>query len=206
MLKMEIVSNYSDAELLKVIKNEHNLDGVIKYLYRSHFLKANIYIKQNSGNDEDAEDIFQEVIINFIQLVQKDKFRGDSSVGTFMYVLIRNTWLNELKKRKRSKFREEKFEDEKVKSETDAGEHIINREIKNQIVELIESLGENCKKILLAFYYDNLSIQEILLHLHYENEQVVRNKKYKCLQKLQEIMALKPHIAKNLKSILLYES
>jgi RNA polymerase sigma factor (sigma-70 family) len=203
---MEIVSNYSDAELLQMIKRGHNINEVIKYLYRSHFIKANIYIKQNTGNQEDAEDIFQDVVVSFIQLVQKEKFRGDSSIGTFIYVLICNTWLNELKKRKRSKRREEKYENEKEKSEAGATEFIINREIKNQIVELIESLGENCKKILMAFYYDNLSIQEILLNLHYENEQVVRNKKYKCLQKLQEILALKPHIAKNLKSNLLYES
>lgn len=203
---MEFVSNYSDAELLQMIKTGHNLDGVIKYLYRSHFVKANIYIKQNSGNQEDAEDIFQDVIVSFIQLVQKDKFRGDSSISTFIYVLIRNAWLNELKRRKRSKLREEKYENEKDKSEVGASEYIVNRELKNQVVELIGSLGENCKKILMAFYYDNLSIQEILLNLHYENEQVVRNKKYKCLQKLQEILALQPHIAKNLKSILLYES
>jgi len=203
---MEIVRNYSDAELLEMIKNGDNLDGAIKYLYRSQFLKASVYMKQNSGSQEDAEDIFQDVIVSFIQLVQKDKFRGDSSIGTFIYVLVRNTWLNELKKRKRSKLREEKFENTQEKSEAGAGEFIINREIKNQIVELIESLGENCKKILLAFYYDNLPMQEILANLHYENEQVVRNKKYKCLQKLQQTLALKPNLAENLKSILHYGS
>ena len=203
---MKIVSNYSDAELLRMIKNGDNMDAVIKYLYRSQFLKSSIYIKQNSGSQEDAEDIFQEVIVSFIQLVQRSKFRGDSSIGTFIYVLVRNTWLNELKKRKRSKAREEKYENAQEKSEAGAGEYIINREIKNQIVELIEGLGENCKKILLAFYYDNLSMQEILINLHYENEQVVRNKKYKCLQKLQQTLAIKPHVAENLKSILQYES
>ena len=201
---MEIVS-YSDAEVVLRIKNGKDLDGVIKHLYRSHFLTAVTYIKQNSGNQEDAEDIFQDTVISFIQLVQKDKFRGDCSIGTFMYTLVRNAWLNELKKKKRARVREEKYEIEKVTTEADASEFIVNREIKKQIVELIESLGENCKKILLAFYYDNLSIQEILINLPYENEQVVRNKKYKCLQKLQETLALKPQISKNLKSILSYE-
>src|SRR5664279_866548 len=132
---MEIVRNYSDAELTQMIKNGDALDGVIKHLYRSHFRNANIYINQNSGNEADAEDIFQEVVVNFIQLVQKDKFRGDSSISTFMYVLVRNTWLNELKKRKRAKLREEKYESEKVKIETGASENFINMEIKNQIVE-----------------------------------------------------------------------
>ena len=202
---MEIVSSYSDSELLNQIKNGKNLDEVIKYLYRSHFQKATIYIKQNSGNQEDAEDIFQDIVVSLIRLVQKEKFRGDCSIGTFMYTLVRNTWLNELKKNKRARVREEKYEHGKVKSEADISEYIVNRELKNQIVELIESLGENCKRILMAFYYDNLSIQEILVDLHYENEQVVRNKKYKCLQKLQENLASKPQVAKNLKSILSHE-
>ncbi|MEP6948550.1 MAG: sigma-70 family RNA polymerase sigma factor [Ginsengibacter sp.] len=202
---MEIVGSYPDAEVLHQIRNGNDPDGVIRHLYRSHFNAAAIYIKQNSGNQEDAEDIFQDTVINFIQLVQKDKFRGDCSIGTFMYTLVRNGWLNELKKKKRSLAREEKYEKEKVTSEMDVSESIVTGEIKKEIVELIESLGETCKKILMAFYYDNLSIQEILASLPYENEQVVRNKKYKCLQKLQETLSLKPQIAKNLKSILSYE-
>jgi RNA polymerase sigma factor (sigma-70 family) len=202
---MEIAGGYSDPEVLRQIKKGNDLDAVIKHLYRAHFLSAGIYVKQNTGNQEDAEDIFQEAVISFIQLVQKDKFRGECSIGTFMYTLVRNGWLNELKKKKRARLREEKYEQEKVTSEVDVSEFIVNREAKKQIVELIESLGENCKKILLAFYYDNLSIQEILMSLPYENEQVVRNKKYKCLQKLQETLLLKPHISKNLKSILSYE-
>jgi RNA polymerase sigma factor (sigma-70 family) len=203
---MEIVGSYSDEEVLRQIKNGKDPERVIKHLYRSHFLSAAIYIRQNSGNQEDAEDIFQDTVISFIQLVQKDKFRGECSIGTFIYTLVRNAWLNELKKKKRALAREEKYEREKVTSEVDVSEFIVSREIKKEIVELIESLGENCKKILMAFYYDNLSIQEILASLPYENEQVVRNKKYKCLQKLQEILLLKPQVAKNLRSILLYES
>ena len=203
---MEIVGSYPDPELLLNIKNGNNLDEVIKHLYRSNFLKATIYIKQNSGSQEDAEDIFQEVVVSFIQLVQKDKFRGECSSGTFIYTMVRNGWLNELKKNKRTRAREEKYETGKAVAEADVSEYIINMESKNQIVRLIESLGETCKKILMAFYYDNLSIQEILVDLHYENEQVVRNKKYKCLQKLQENLASKPGLAQSLKSILLYES
>jgi RNA polymerase sigma factor (sigma-70 family) len=203
---MEIAGGYSDAEVLRQVKKGNNLDEVVKHLYRSHFLSANIYIKQNNGNQEDAEDIFQDTVINFIQMVQKDKFRGECNIGTFMYTLVRNAWLNELKKKKRSRAREEKYEKEKITSEVDVSEFIVNREMKKQLVELIESLGENCKKILLAFYYDNLSIQEILISLPYENEQVVRNKKYKCLQKLQETLSLKPQISKNLKLILSHES
>jgi len=47
----------------------------------------------------------------------------------------------------------------------------------------------------MLFYYENLSMKEILNYLPYENEQVVRNKKYKCLQQLTEIMKNHPSIA-----------
>ena len=35
-------------------------------------------------------------------------------------------------------------------------------------------------------------MKEIVLHLHYENEQVVRNKKYKCLKRLEQMINEKP--------------
>jgi hypothetical protein len=39
--------------------------------------------------------------------------------------------------------------------------------------------------------------------LNYENEQVVRNKKYKCLKQLEQMMMAEPDLVKNLKSALL---
>jgi hypothetical protein len=39
-------------------------------------------------------------------------------------------------------------------------------------------------------------MKDILHHLPYENEQVVRNKKYKCLQSLTELIKQNPVIAR----------
>ena len=97
---MEIAGNYGDEELLRNVKSGTNLDDVIRQLYRGNFLKTSIYIKQNSGNQEAAEDIFQEAIVNFIQLVQKDRFRDACSTSTFMYTLFLHAWPNELKTNK----------------------------------------------------------------------------------------------------------
>ena len=87
----------------------------------------------------------------------------------------------------------------------DVSHYIANREIKAQLMKIVEGLGDNCKKILLAFYFDNLAIKEILQNLQYENEQVVRNKKYKCLKQLEQLMTQQPQLAANLKSVLMYE-
>ena len=87
----------------------------------------------------------------------------------------------------------------------DVSHYIVNRELRAQLMQVVESLGDTCKKILLAFYYENLAIKDILQTLDYENEQVVRNKKYKCLKQLEQLLAGQTQLSANLKSILLYE-
>ena len=95
---MEISRVLHDTELLSNIRKGIELNDMIRFIYKDHFQSLSWYVMNNSGSREDAEDIFQEVVVNFIDLVQKDKFRGDSSVKTFLFSLNRFTWLNEIAK------------------------------------------------------------------------------------------------------------
>ena len=195
--------DFTDQSLIQSLRSDANPDEAIRHLYRTQFRLTVAYIKQNSGTEEDAEDIFQELVLLFIEILKKDKFRGESSVSTFLYALTRNIWLNELNRRGKSKRRDEIFEKGKDVSDVDVSHLIADRETKMQLMKVVDKLGETCKKILLAFYYENLAIKEILQTLNYENEQVVRNKKYKCLKQLEQMMTVEPDLVKNLKSALL---
>ena len=199
---MDMKMEFTDAGLIQALRSDAKPDAAIRYLYRTQFRITASYIRQNSGTIEDAEDIFQEVILVFIEILKKDKFRGESSVSTFLYALSRNIWLNELNKRDKSKKRDKKFEIEKGTTDLDVSHAIANREINIQLMEQMDKLGETCRKILLAFYFESMSIREILMSLNYENEQVVRNKKYKCLKQLEQMIAGQPTLIKNLKSVL----
>jgi RNA polymerase sigma factor (sigma-70 family) len=193
---------FTDSSLIQALKSGANPDDAIRHLYRTQYRIVSAYIRQNNGTDQDAEDVFQEVILVFIDVLKKEKFREESSVSTFLYAITRNIWLNELKKRGRSKLRDEVFEKGKDKTDMDVSHLIADREIKTQLIQLVESLGETCQKILLAFYFENLAMRDILKTLNYENEQVVRNKKYKCLKQLEQMLAGQPALAKSLKSLL----
>jgi RNA polymerase sigma factor (sigma-70 family) len=199
---MKIIKNLSDAELVSSLRSGKRVDEAIKTVYRDYFESLSWFIMNNSGSRQDAEDIFQEVVINFIELVQKDKFRGESSVNTFLFSMNRHTWLNELKRRGRAELREIKYEDARDKEEADVSNTIADREIKNQLMQLVGQLGETCKKILVMFYYENLSMKETLEGLEYENEQVVRNKKYKCLKQLEQMITKNPALQQTLKNLL----
>lgn len=202
---MEIKKDFTDLSLIQALRSDTSPDEAIRQLYRTQYGLTAAYVKQNSGTDEDAEDIFQEVVLVFIEILKKDKFRGESSVSTFLYALTRNIWLNELTKRGRTKLRDEIFEKEKPMEVMDVSHIIANREIKSQLMHLVDKLGVTCKKILLAFYFENLSMKEILKSLNYENEQVVRNKKYKCLKQLEQMMVADPNLVKNLKAEFFHE-
>jgi RNA polymerase sigma factor (sigma-70 family) len=199
---MEVIRNFPDSELLDNLRSGHRMDESVKAIYRSYFDSLAWYIMNNSGNRQDAEDVFQEVVVAFIELVQKDKFRGDSTVKTFLFSLNRFTWLNELKRRGRTLAREEKYEKGMATVELDTSELIAEREGKQEVIKVVGALGETCKKILLLFYYENLSMKEILETMHYENEQVVRNKKYKCLKQLEQMVNANPALKKTLKNLL----
>ena len=51
---------------------------------------------------------------------------------------------------------------------------------------MFEKLGEKCKQLLMLVYYEDLSMKDIVDKMpDYQNEQVLRNKKYKCMKQLE---------------------
>lgn len=187
---------YSDAALITAIGSGDQLNNAIFFIYQQYSSTIQSFIIANSGSSQDAEDIFQETVVAFIDLVKKKKFRGEATIKTFLVAIARNLWLNELKKRERSEVREKLFENNREGTEADVSDYIVDREMKQQFVEVLNKLGESCKQLLTMFYYENLSMKDMLQHLPYENEQVVRNKKYKCLQSLTELVKQNPVIAR----------
>ena len=191
--------SYSDAELLSNLLKNVSVDNSIRFLYRQHFEFLSTYVVNNSGDIQDAEDIFQEVSVSFINLVRAGKFRGESSIKTFLYAINRNLWLNDLKKRGRAQVREMKYEQTKEEDEATGMLAIESREASARLMATIGKLGVTCKKILVLFYFENRPIKEILAAMHYENEQVVRNKKYKCLKGLEELIRSDKNLYEQLK-------
>ncbi|WP_295666559.1 sigma-70 family RNA polymerase sigma factor [uncultured Mucilaginibacter sp.] len=197
--------NYSDKELIETLKQQQVSTQVIKYLYRTYFNFLSGYIKQNQGNDQDAEDIFQEVIVAFIEVVKAEKFRGESSIKTFLYTLNKFTWLNELKKRNRAMLRDTTFYENAGEEDKDVSSLLVEREAKGMVMAIMDKLGEVCKKILVAYYYNNSPMKEILQLIDYQNEQVLRNKKYKCLKSLEQMLTADPQLAQRFKNALTHE-
>jgi RNA polymerase sigma factor (sigma-70 family) len=200
---MDLNHLYTDLDIVEAIRKGGKAEEeAIRVLYQQHFESLCMNIVNNNGSEQDADDIFQETMIAFIQSVKMNKFRGDSSIKTFLFALNRNIWRNELRRRGRSNNRERVYEMDARDVEDGVNRSLELRQASQQLAALMEKLGENCRQILLQFYYENRSMKEIVLTLAYENEQVVRNKKSKCLKKLAEMIGGDSNLIQQLKTLL----
>ncbi|MBC7829776.1 MAG: sigma-70 family RNA polymerase sigma factor [Chitinophagaceae bacterium] len=197
---MKVERSYTDDELVDSIERGKDLNGAILYIYQQYSDSVSSFIKNHGGSVQDAEDVFQETVVAFLNIIKNGKYRKESSVKTFLVSVAKNIWYNEIKKRESSYNREKIFETSRDLKEADVSHYISDREMKQQFRDLLNQLDESCRKILLLFYYENLSMKEMVDYLPYENEQVVRNKKYKCLQHLTGFVKQNPSMIEKLKA------
>lgn len=176
----------------------------VKALYDLYFESIVVQIIANGGTREDGSDIFQEAIIVLIEKVKTGQFRGDSSVKTFLSAIARNLWLFELRTRDRRKKREQAYA--KTSQELIVeNEHFLNRSDHQNLDKLFDQIGAICKQLLTGFYFEKKSMKELLDDFDFENEQVLRNKKSKCMKKVKELLVNNTELMENLKPLSLYE-
>lgn len=177
------------TQLIDAIKanDEHTL----KHIYKDNFYKTQQYILNNSGSVEEAKDIYQEAFVTFWENIQDDKFvpKNTSSLNGYLYTVAKNKWLNHLNS---ARF--------KKTNSYDKNKHIINAEAAdvesntyekdkdiNAVANAFKHLGEACKKLLEAFYYENKSLRDIAKVFEI-TEASARNKKYRCTEKLRALI------------------
>lgn len=152
-------------------------------MYKEYFPSINNFVVRNSGNEQDASDIFQNALLIFFDHVKQDRFEGAAKIKTYLFAICKNLWLKELKKRNRQALR---FSDDIP--DTLSGESIdqivFSGEKSLTLLKLVEQLGEGCQQILKEYYYRGLSVTEIKEINGFSNEGSVKNKKYRCLQQL----------------------
>ena len=199
---MKIIHSPSDQETVAAIERGESLDATVRQLYQDHYEVLANFIRTNNGREEDAEDFFQEALVTFIKVVKRGKFRGESSVRTFLYAILRNLWLNELKRRNKALTRETTYYEQGEKIEADTQQAVHEHETTRQVMAFFDQLGENCKKVLVMYYYQERSMKEIAQAMHYDSEQVARNTKYKCNKKLTTLLNNNPTLKATFRNLL----
>lgn len=161
-------------------------DGVKKVYvsYRESFIN---FAKKFSSSKEDVLDSYQDAII----ILQEKAIRGElnnlkCSLKTYLFSL--GKYILYEKNRKKSKTFMIIKEDEDY-NYIKTTEVFFNENLnKNQklLEKAFSSLGKRCKEILTLFYYRGYSIEEIVEALQYENKNVVKSQKSRCIKQIKD--------------------
>ena len=176
------MTKYTNEELLHGILRNDNL--ILQHIYKNFFYKINFFIKKNSGDDEDSNDVFQEAIIIIYRKLKANDLVLDCSFETYLYSVCRFLWLKQLEKRK--------TEREKIQDNHDFNEDIYDNSFEttvdmNEKYKLYQkhfkNLGKDCQKILQLFF-DKVSLRQIAQMMGYQSEKYAKKRKYKCKEYL----------------------
>lgn len=194
-----MTQKYSDIEIIEGIKTGGiQEERFLKFLYQKNKTAVIDLILKNKGSLEEAKDVYQDAIVALYENIKASKYRGESAIGSYLYSIARFIWLNRLKR----KSIEQKVLDIQRPTEVQMSHlnKILEKEQEQKIIAIFQSLGEQCKEVLVYSIYYEYSMKEIFEKMDYKNEQVVRNKKSKCMKQLKKMIELQPEILKLLKS------
>ncbi|MEL6275731.1 MAG: sigma-70 family RNA polymerase sigma factor, partial [Bacteroidota bacterium] len=149
-------------------------------------------VLNNQGNEEVAKDVMQESMLAFYESVRDGKFRHQSSISTYLFSIARFNWLNRLKKaKKESQKLLQEHQEQKMEWELP---HFPEQGSQEVLADLFNHLGADCQRVLLASIYEGIDMKKIAIRMNYENEQVARNKKYRCLKQLKALIKEHPSL------------
>lgn len=182
---------YTDRQILDALltASEKNRK-VMEHLYHQILPKVQKYVLANSGNQDDAFDVFQDAMIAFCKYVRKGKFNSSYSIDGFIYSIARNCWINKARKEKRMVYAAGNELPEEHADHDNALECIITSEREKEVRHLLEKLEAKCQELLRLSIYEGLSGKEICNIMGFASENGVKTQKYKCKKKLLDIMKM----------------
>jgi RNA polymerase sigma-70 factor (ECF subfamily) len=116
------------------------------------------------GYCTEADDIGQETFIRFYQSL--GKFRGESSVGTYLTRIAINLTLNEIKRRKRRRDLHWSREDEKMENVPDDRDRKNLKELKEIVHTGIRQLNPKHRAVVVLRLIQGYTTQETAQILH----------------------------------------
>lgn len=164
-----------------VLKNE---DDVLRMLYKQHRrCFVNWAIDRYSLSVEDAQDLFQDIMVVIVNKIQSGKLvKIHTSFRSYIFEIGRRLIQNKLRVQYNRSYRQVRY----YCNVPIFDENYIE-DLKYQIVSNeVESMSEPCRSIMYQYYYQGSSLGEIALSLGYKSSKSVKVQKYRCVKTLKE--------------------
>jgi RNA polymerase sigma factor (sigma-70 family) len=183
---------HDDARILDGIRRGD--EEALVTLYRLCDGPVRRYVASNNGNQDDAADMLQEALVVLWERVRDGRFEYRARLSTFVIGTVKNLWLRRL-----ARARREFPDDSPIATAPDPDESPLESLISDERTRVVQDallrIGEQCRAILLLFYWEQASMEEIAARLGFANAATAKARKYQCKKSLRQILRTyeRPH-------------
>ena len=178
-----------DLKILEGLRapERQNNDRAFAEIYTYHYTAVEKLIRKQGGTSEDAQDVFQEVLIILYEKIRQPDFKLECKLSTYMLSITKNIWHKKLKRLRLHQNIVQENHKQNLHVEEEAPTEYAMLANEKRLTELLSHLGPDCRKVLRLYYFDRLSMRQIAEIMGYSNEQVAKSKKSRCMQLLRQL-------------------
>ncbi len=174
-----------DASILDMIRRGD--EQALVRLYELNRKMVSSFVARNNGTHDDYEDLLQEALVILWERVRAGRFEYSSKLSTFIFGTVKNIWLRKLARARREVLIDLQSEEHEDPQET-ALDELIDSEEASAVKQALERIGDVCKEILLLYYWEECSMEEIATKLGFANAETAKSKKYQCKKALEKML------------------
>lgn len=182
----------------KVHEDQKYIDGlvnnnsfIIQTIYDKFVPKVINYVKQNSGDEEYAQDVVQDTIITIYNQATQKNLQLTCPFDAYFFLLCKRKWLNTLKKINNN---EVTINEEVLSKDDDAAQFVFETSTfenkQNLFNQMFDQLGKACKDLLNATFKIK-SMEEVAASLNVSYA-YARKKKSLCIGQLTKMVQESP--------------
>lgn len=176
----------SDESYLRGILEKDPL--ILRKIYQHFFKGVAKYVIEHGGNQQDAEDIFQDAMVVLYRKIKANKLTLSSSFYTYLFGVCKLIWLNKKTKASKAKVIIPVTE---IKEEMASGEDlepVLEKTEKYRFFrEKFKLLGEDCQKVL-NYFFKGVKLKEVAVLMGFSSEGYAKKKKFECKKKLIQLI------------------
>jgi RNA polymerase sigma factor (sigma-70 family) len=174
-----------DARILDGIRGGD--DQALVTLYRLCEGPVRRHVVSNNGTQDDADDMLQEALVILWERVRDGRFEYTARLSTFVVGTVKNLWLRRLA-RARREFPSGGAIDIAPDPDDSPLDAMIELERTDAVRNALQRIGEPCRAILLLFYWEQASMEDIARRLGFANAETAKARKYQCKKSLRQIL------------------
>jgi RNA polymerase sigma factor (sigma-70 family) len=174
-----------DAKILDLMKKGE--EDALVMVYRQNKKAIFSFVMRNNGSEDDAEDVLQESVVILWERVQNGRFEHSAKLSTFLFAVAKNVWSRKRMRKQRepaTEFDNDSFDS----SEQSQLEMMIDSERSQTIARALQKLGDPCRTLLVLYYWEERTQNEIAVTMGFANAATVKSKKYSCKKMLETIL------------------